>query len=74
MVKVQERDMVCSVGMSGVIKRQAALQGDQKEANYPEIKEPVPHLRFGEKIRIGAPLPQPALKVTLVVDWTIRVC
>ena len=48
--------MVCSVGMTGVVQRQ---QGSLKEARLPEIKEPVPHLRFGEKIMVGAPLPQP---------------
>merc|ERR1711888_105772 len=45
----------------------ATLQGGLK-AHGLEIKEPVPHLRFGEKVVIGAPLPQPVLKVTLMVD------
>ena len=54
--------MVCSVGMTGVVQRQ---QGGLKEARFPEIKEPVPHLRFGEKIM---PLPQPVLKDNLLVD------
>ena len=43
-------------------------QGGLKEAYLPQIKEPIPHLRFGEKIMVGAPLPQPTLKVTLMVD------
>ena len=64
LVKVQEKkDMVCSVGMTRVVKKlpnKATLQGS--------LEEPVPHLRFGEKIMIGAPLPQPVLKVNLVVD------
>ena len=73
LVKVQEKDMVCSVGMTGVVKRQvlrdeATLQGGLKEAKFPRIKEPVPHLRFGKNVMVGAPLPQPVLSVTLVVD------
>ena len=71
--KVQEKDMVCSVGMTGVVKSQVlpnktTLQGGLKEAKFLGIKEPVPHLRFGKKVMVGAPLPQPVLSVTLVVD------
>ena len=73
-VKVQEKkDKVCTVGISGVATKRmrvdkATLKGRQEDADFPRLKEPVPHLRFGEKIMIGAPLPQPVLKVTLVVD------
>ena len=71
-VKVHEKDMICSVGMTGVVGRQeipneATLPGGLKEGNFPKIKEPVPHLRFG-KVVIGAPLPQPVFRVTLMVD------
>ena len=73
LVKVQGKDMVCSVGMTGVVKKQVPhnmdiLQGGLKEAQFPEIKKPVPHLRFSEKVLIEAPLPQPVLRVTLMVD------
>ena len=73
LVKVQEKDMVCSVGLTGVVKKQvlhgkAAVQGGLEGAHCLEIKEPVPHLRFGEEIMIGAPLPQPVLTVT-VLTW-----
>ena len=72
-VKVLEKDMVCSVGMTGVIKKQtlhgkAAVRGGLKGVRSLEIKEPIPHLRFDKEVVIGAPLPQPVLTVTLVVD------
>ena len=74
-VKVQEKDMVCSVGMTGVVEEQtlhgkAAVRGGLKGAKCLEIREPIPHLRFDEDIMIGAPLPQPVLTVTMVVDWS----
>ena len=50
------------MGMTGVVKKfsnETTLQGGLKGAHFPDIKEPVPHLRFGEKIMVGAPLPQP---------------
>ena len=72
-VKVQEKDMLCSVGMTGVFEKQtlhgkAAVRGGLKGAQYLEIREPIPHLRVDKDIMIGAPLPQPVLAVTLVVD------
>ena len=63
LVKVQARmDMVCSVGMTKVVKKlpnEATLQGGLKEAAFPQIREPVPHLSFGMEVKIGAPLSQP---------------
>ena len=70
-VKVQVvKDMVCSVGMTGVATKQlrvdsATLTGQLEDLG---IKEPIPHLRFGESVRIQEPLPQPVLKVNLMVD------
>ena len=74
-MKVQEKkDMVCSVGITKVATKKVkvdktTLTGRLQEADFPKIKEPVPHLRFGEKIVIQTPLPQPVLKVDLVVDF-----
>ena len=73
-MKVQEKkDMVCTVGITGVATKnvrvdKATLTGRLKEADFPKIKEPVPHLRFGENVMIQAPLSQPVLKVDLMVD------
>ena len=72
--KVQEKkDMMCSLGMTGVAKKmmrvdKATLVGKLTEADLTKIKEPVPHFRFAENIMIQAPLPQPVLKVHLMVD------
>ena len=57
-VNVQDRkDMVCTVGITGVATKKvkvdkATLTGRLKEADFPKIKEPVPHLRFGGDILI----------------------
>ena len=73
-VNVQEKkDMVCSLGMTRVVKskvgvNKASLTGKLKQADFPKIREPIPHLRFDEGIMIDAPLPQPVLAVTLAVD------
>ena len=73
LVKVQEKDMVCTVGITGVATKKvkvnkATFTGRLIEAGFQKIKEPVPHLRLGENILVQAPLPQPALKVDLMVD------
>ena len=63
---------MCKLGMTGVIKKKVvvneAMTGMLKKTDIPKIKEPVPHLRFGEDIMIKAPLPQPVLLVSLMVD------
>ena len=63
---------MCTVGITGVATKvkvdKATLTGRLKEADFPKIKEPVPHIRFGEDILFQAPLPQPVLKVDLMVD------
>ena len=70
-VNVQGRkDMVCSLGMTRVVKSNVKYSSAEKlrQTGIFKIKEPVPHLRFGKDIKIQAPLPQPVLKVNLVVD------
>ena len=73
-VNVQDKkDIKYLVGMTGVVKKKlkvdkATLTGKLNETDFQKIKEPVPHLRFGENIMIQAPLPQPILKVNLMVD------
>ena len=72
-VNVQKKDMVCSVGMTVVAKEkvkddEASLAGKLKQPGFSKIREPIPHLRFGENIMIGAPLPPPVVKVNLMVD------
>ena len=69
----EKKDIKYLVGMTGVVKKKlkvdkATLTGKLKETDFQKIKEPVPHLRFGEDIMIQAPLPQPVLKVNLMVD------
>ena len=72
-VDVQEKEVVCKLGMTGVIKKEvmvneATLTGRLKKDDFPKIREPVPQLRFGEDIKIQAPLPQPILRVNLMVN------
>ena len=72
-VNVLEKDMVYLVGMTGVSMKKgkldrAAQSGKLTKTDFPKLKEPVPHLRFGDNILIQAPLPQPVLTVTLTVD------
>ena len=73
-VNVQEKNATkYLVGMTGVVEKRlkvnkATLTGKLKETDFQKIKEPVPHMRFGENIMIQAPLPQPVLKVDLMVD------
>ena len=65
--------MVYLVGMTGISRKKgrldkATVTGKLTETDLPKLKEPVPHLRFGDNILIQAPLPQPVLKVDLKVD------
>ena len=51
--------MVCSVGMTGVVKssvkvNEASLVGKLRQTGVPKIKEPIPHLRFGNDIKVEA--------------------
>ena len=57
-VNVQKKDMVCSVGMTVVAKEkvkvdEASLAGKLKQPGFSKIREPIPHLRFGENIILG---------------------
>ena len=70
---LEKKDMVYMVGMTGVSKKkgrldEATLTGKLPETTVPKLKEPVPHLRFGDNVLVKAPLPQPVLTVNLTVD------
>ena len=51
--------MVCTVGITGVATKKvkvenATLIGKLEKADFPKIKEQVPHMRFGDNIQIQA--------------------
>ena len=59
-VNVLEKDMVYLVGMTGVSMKKgkldgAPLSGKLTKTDFPKLKEPVPHLRFGDNILIQEP-------------------
>ena len=63
---LEKKELVCTVGVTGVATKKvkvekATLTGKINEAGFPKVKEPVPHLRFGDNIVVQAPLPQPVL-------------
>ena len=62
-----KKEVVCKLGMTGVVKKkvmvkEATFTKKLKKVNFPRIREPIPHLRFGEDVKIQAPLPQPVLR------------
>ena len=44
------------------------MVGKLRQTGFPKIKEPIPHLRFGNDIKVEVPLSQPVVKVDLIVD------
>ena len=72
-VKVQRKSTICSLGATRVTKTEgqrdrASVAGKVNYKEVPRLEEPIPHIRFGEKVTIGSPLPQPALVVKVTVD------
>ena len=72
-VKVQHKNMICSLGATRVAKTKgqvdrASVSGRVNCMEVPRLEEPIPHIQFGEKVTIGSPLPQPTLVVKVTVD------
>ena len=47
---LEKKDMACTVGVTPVKVKveKATLTEKINEAGFPRVKEPVPHLRFGD--------------------------